>query len=509
LPLAGLQDVDPKMAAAATQVLLGAPVEVGRGIVGGVVESGRAARLFGGDVARMARSDYRAYLEKRPVAALVVAPLRAAREIVGALTVSRRHPAPPFTADDEHFLQELADRAALSIENAILYERAQRERERAEGERLRAEAANRARDEFLAMLGHELRNPLSPILTAVQLMGRRAPELFMKERGIVERQVRHMVRLVDDLLDVSRIARGRVKLQRAPVELGAVVAQALETARPLLEERAHTLVASVPGRGLVVHADTHRLAQVIVNLLANAAKFTPPGGLIEITAKRQDGTVSLRVRDTGAGIEAALLPQIFDLFAQGAQASDRAQGGLGLGLAIAKNLVELHGGALRAESDGPGRGSSFTLELAALPEPPPAPAPSAPTFAAAGRGRRVLVVDDNADAARTLGDALADAGYSVRVAHDGPAALEMVAQFLPEIALLDIGLPVMDGHELAQRLSALLGPAAPKLVAITGYGLETDRRRSSAAGFVEHMIRPVDFQKLERVMIRLLADPLR
>jgi signal transduction histidine kinase/ActR/RegA family two-component response regulator len=381
---------------------------------------------------------------------------------------------------------ELAQRSEIQRERDLLLER--------------AESANRAKDEFLAMLGHELRNPLSPILTAVQLMRLRADAVLVKERTIIERQVNHMVRLVDDLLDVSRIAQGRVELRVAPVEMATVVADAVEMVSPLLEERSHRLQTSVPPNGLVVNADAGRIAQVVANLLTNAAKYTPAHGVIRITARRNGRIVELSVADDGIGIEPALLPHVFELFVQGRQASDRPHGGLGLGLSIAKNLVEMHGGSLRAKSEGVGRGSVFTLELDLLPRKARDVSSSSFELPLARVVRRILVVDDNRDAADVLADYLQAAGHVTRVAYDGVSALEVAPEFRPEVALLDLGLPVMDGHELARRLVSLLAEAPPKLVAITGYGDHVDRRRSTASGFHHHLVKPVVLDELTELV---------
>jgi signal transduction histidine kinase len=367
----------------------------------------------------------------------------------------------------------------------------------------RAEAANRAKDEFLAMLGHELRNPLSPILTAVQLMRLRADGVLVKERSIIERQVLHMVRLVDDLLDVSRIARGKVELRMEPVEMGRVVADAIELASPLLEERGHRLFTSVPPTGLRVMADVERLAQVVANLVMNAAKYTPPHGVVTVTGRRTGRTVELAVQDDGVGIDPTLLPRVFDMFIQGRQAPDRPNGGLGLGLAIARNLAEMHGGSLRAESPGLGRGSVFTLELGLLSSDANELSPHAAPHETARVARRILVVDDNRDAAEAIGEYLEALGHVIRVAHDGVGALEVASTFRPEVALLDLGLPVMDGHELAVRLAALLAEKPPTLVAITGYGDDADRQRSNQSGFLHHLVKPVDLGDLSVFIERM------
>jgi PAS domain S-box-containing protein len=360
-----------------------------------------------------------------------------------------------------------------------------------------AEAANRAKDEFMAMLGHELRNPLSPILTALQLMKLRSDETHQRERAVIERQVQHMVRLVDDLLDVSRITRGKVDLDRRRVELSGIVAKAVEVASPLFEQRMHRLFVDVPP-GLAVMGDEHRLTQVMANLLNNAAKYTPPSGQIDVTGAAVDGHAVIRVRDSGVGISPDLLPRIFDLFVQGERTPDRSGGGLGLGLAIAHMLVTMHGGQVSASSDGPGQGSTFTvrlpLEITAAEE---ALAPAG-ALAASGRParerRRVLVVDDNRDAADLLAETLRLQGHETAVAYDGPTALVMAAELRPDLAFLDIGLPVMDGYELARRLRTM-GLRPLTLVAITGYGQPADRARSAAAGFDQHLVKPVGIER--------------
>jgi len=358
--------------------------------------------------------------------------------------------------------------------------------------RAAAESANRAKDEFLAMLGHELRNPLSPILTALQMMKLRGDEVHGKERAIIERQVRHLARLVDDLLDVSRITRGKVELHRDRVELATIVAQAVEVASPLFEERVHRLFTDVPA-DLAVIGDEHRLTQVLSNLLTNAAKYTPPGGRIEVIARAEDGKAIIKVKDTGKGIPPDLLSRVFDLFVQGYRTPDRSGGGLGLGLSIVRMLVTMHGGQVTATSEGPGKGSEFTVTLPVDADALPLVAPlsaSPTTPEPSGDRRRVMVVDDNRDAAELLAEALEMEGYQTRVAFDGPSALRVAAEFRPDLAFLDIGLPVMDGYELARRMRTLAqGPLL--LVAVTGYGQASDRARSAAAGFDEHLVKPI------------------
>jgi PAS domain S-box-containing protein len=379
---------------------------------------------------------------------------------------------------------------------------------RNEVDRLRqgAEAANRAKDEFLAMLGHELRNPLSPILTALQLMKLRGDDDMERERTIIERQVNHLTRLVDDLLDVSRIARGRVDLKKEVIEMAEVVASAIEMTSPLLEQRMHSICVKLPREGLAVEGDPTRLSQVVSNLISNAAKYTPPGGNITISGETTLEEVILRVCDTGVGIAPDVLPRIFDLFVQEKQAIDRSQGGLGLGLTIVRSLVERHGGTVSVHSEGPGLGAEFIIRLpktnsgsSVLQRLLPLPTMQ-PEICVADAGLRVLMVDDNEDSALMLSEALKTMGYQTRIAHDAPAALLAAADFQPELALLDIGLPVMDGYELAARLRELPGLKGIRLIALTGYGQESDRQKTSAAGFEHHLVKPVNLSVLESII---------
>ncbi|NBD08535.1 ATP-binding protein [Corallococcus silvisoli] len=371
--------------------------------------------------------------------------------------------------------------------------------------RREAESANRAKDEFLAMLGHELRNPLAPILTALQLMRLRGDTAAERERTLIERQVTHLVRMVDDLLDVSRVTRGKVTLKRERTSLTDVVAKAIEQTSPLIEQRQHTLEVDLPEHGTDLDADPTRLAQVFANLLTNAAKYTEPGGFLAVTGTREGQELVVSVRDTGVGIAPEMLPRVFDLFVQEHQALDRSQGGLGLGLAIARSLVTLHGGTISAQSAGRGRGSTFTVRLPALEAEAPAALPTLQpgarmTPAPAQVSARVLIVDDNRDAADVLSESLEFLGCATHVAYDGPSGLEAAKDFRPEIALLDIGLPVMDGYELARLLRQQEEPRPLKLVAVTGYGQESDRQRSKAAGFDAHLVKPLHFETLETLL---------
>jgi PAS domain S-box-containing protein len=387
------------------------------------------------------------------------------------------------------------------------YDEAKDARAEAEGARAQAEAANRMKDEFLALLGHELRNPLAPILTALQLMKIRENEASIRERTIIERQVQHLVSLVDDLLDVSRITRGKIELKKQTVEISQIISQAIEMASPLLEQRSHNLRISVPRRGLMLEADDVRLAQVVANLLTNAAKYTDPGGQIFVSAIAENDSIVVRVRDTGSGIPPEMLPHVFNMFVQGERTLDRSQGGLGIGLTIVRSLVELHGGTVTAFSDGLGRGAEFVIRVPSLPQQMldlsinhlDRDEITAPVQVRS-RGRRVLVVDDNTDAAETLADILHELGHITTVAEDGPTALAKAAAFKPHVALLDIGLPVMDGYELARRLREQPELRRVRLFAITGYGQESDRIRSRAAGFHEHLVKPIDLAKLQSLI---------
>jgi signal transduction histidine kinase/DNA-binding response OmpR family regulator len=395
------------------------------------------------------------------------------------------------------------DRVMIYCHDVTYAHRARQELDEA---RHQAEEANRAKDEFLAMLGHELRNPLAPILTALQLMRLKGAEGTVRERTIIERQVRHLVSLVDDLLDVSRITRGKVLLHKERVEIGDVIAKAIEMASPLLEQQQHALTLEVPRHGVAVDGDAPRLAQVISNLLANAAKYTPPAGLIKVQAGLEEDQVVVSVRDTGIGIDPEVLPHIFDPFTQAPQAMDRARGGLGLGLAIVRSLVSLHGGTVEARSEGRGRGAELVVKL---PVARGAPAPAATPARhdePLRMGLRVLVVDDNEDAARVLAETLEHLGCLVRYAIDPLSALDIAVELDPDVALLDIGLPVMDGFELAGHFQAHPRLRRTRLIAVTGYGQDRDRARSAAAGFEAHLVKPIDVDILRSALDRRLES---
>jgi PAS domain S-box-containing protein len=375
------------------------------------------------------------------------------------------------------------------------------ERASAERERLIEEltSANRAKDEFLAMLGHELRNPLSPIVTALQLMRMRAEPSALREREIIERQVEHLVRLVDDLMDVARATRGQIELKSERGDIAGPLAKAVEMAGPLLEQRGHHLSVEVE-EGMEWEGDPMRLAQVVSNLLTNAARYTDNGGAVTLSARRDGaGWLRIGVRDNGIGLAPEMLPQVFGLFFQGKRSVDRVEGGLGIGLALVKNIVELHGGTVEAHSAGPGCGSEFVVRLPVHAVAPasvdePAASPLAPAT-----GRRIMVVDDNVDAAETLGMLLGAYGHAVEVFHDPASALAAATRMRPDIAVLDIGLPVLDGYELGTRLRALLGEHPCRLIALSGYGQDADKARSEAAGFERHLVKPITPDQVARL----------
>jgi len=368
-------------------------------------------------------------------------------------------------------------------------------------------AANARKDEFLAMLAHELRNPLAPISTAAQIL--KLPGADAKRianaSDVIARQVRHMVELVDDLLDVSRVTRGLVELEREPVDLAAAVQSAIEQARPLIERKGHTLSTRLGDAHVGVLGDRKRLVQVIVNLLNNAAKYTPDGGEIKVSAVLAPGEIRLSVVDNGIGIDAALLPEVFELFTQAKRTPDRAQGGLGLGLALVRSMVGLHGGRVEAGSAGPGRGSRFDVVLPLLTDSPgvaPA-APAATLVAPPCVPLRILIVDDNRDAGESLGIVLASSGHTVMVEESSQAALRRVQSDAVDVCLLDIGLPDMDGHQLVRHLRALPLAAQATMIALSGYGQRQDLDASRRAGFALHLVKPVDLPRLLALLATL------
>ena len=367
----------------------------------------------------------------------------------------------------------------------------------------RLQEDDRRKDEFLAMLAHELRNPLASLSNALEIVGlaedRR--DEAAEAIGIARRQIEHMGRLLEDLLDISRITRGKVELRKQRVGFGTIVAHAIETCRPLIESHGHVLSAAIPTDPIPLDGDPTRLEQIVANLLNNAAKYTEPGGQVLVSLVREGKEAVLRIRDTGIGISPELQRRIFDLFVQADHSLDRAQGGLGIGLTLVRSLVELHGGTIAVQSEGPGQGSEFIVRLptaagpTSLAQPgrnPPVTAPHAPF--------RILLVDDNPDHIRTMAKLLELRGHEVRCARDGPTAVEAASTSTLDVVLLDIGLPGMDGYQVAQRLRQRWGPDQLTLIAVSGYGGDEVRRRASQAGFDHHLVKPVVLGELERIL---------
>ncbi|HEY7521333.1 MAG TPA: ATP-binding protein [Methylomirabilota bacterium] len=419
--------------------------------------------------------------------AMMSAPLLSRGRIIGAITVAdtlgRR-----FTERELRYMKMFADMAAIALTNAQQY--------RAE-ERLRAdaEAANRAKDDFLAMLGHELRNPLAAIANAAHILDRvgAAGETAARASAVIHRQVRHLSGLVDDLLDAARVSTGKIILRTEPVDVGAAVRRVVGN---LVAPR-HAV--RVDAASAWVSADETRLDQIIENLVSNALKYTPAGGEVRAGVRADGSEVVLEVADTGDGIPAALLPHVFEPFVQGERTADRTHGGLGLGLALVKRLVEMHGGSVTAASGGGGRGSTFTVRLpgAAAPATPPGPAGTRPATVAP---RRILIVEDNADAREVLLTSLKLDGHEVHEAADGRAGLEAALRLTPDVALIDVGLPGLDGYEVARQIRATDAGSSMVLVALTGYGQAEDRRRAVAAGFDVHLVKPVAPERLAEVL---------
>jgi signal transduction histidine kinase/CheY-like chemotaxis protein len=459
----------------------------------GVIRSGKSEiyRSISVDQLRQALGEeLGARFAETGIVSSMVVPISARGRTLGAIVLNSATQI--YDENDLAMAEELGRKAGLAVESARLYREARE--------------ADRQKDEFLAMLSHELRNPLAPIVTALELMKLRGNDAFANERAIIFRNVKHIVRLVDDLLDVARITRGKIDLHREVCEVSHVIATAVEMMSPLVEARVQTLTVSAPAHGLAVMADPARLAQAIANLLANANKYTEAGGQIEVAAVAEGSEAVLRVCDSGIGIAPETLPRVFDLFVQDKRALDRTQGGLGIGLTVVKALVELHGGSVSAFSGGLGRGSEFTLRLPlasaeALAAPSHASPPPLDGSAGGREPLRVLVVDDNADAANVLQESVHALGHDVRVAHDGVSALAAAAGFEPDLVLVDIGLPGMDGYELVAHLRRL-GTPPRRLVALTGYGRAEDYRRSREAGFDEHIVKPMDIETLCAVIER-------
>jgi signal transduction histidine kinase/FixJ family two-component response regulator len=428
---------------------------------------------------------------------LILLPLAAQKSTFAVLGITREPAARPFNADDLTLAEALASRASMALENARLYNDLER--------------ADRQKNEFLSMLAHELRNPLAPIRTAVDVLRLKDdghPEIEWA-REIINRQTSHLVRLVDDLLDVSRITGGKIRLDLEVLDVAAVVSAAVETSRPLIKESGHEMCVSLPDEPLWVRCDRVRLAQVLANLLNNAAKYTQAGGLIQLEVQRAGTDAVFRICDNGIGISPEMLPKVFDLFSQSERSIDRSQGGLGVGLTVVKRLVEMHGGRVDAASNGPGTGSEFTVRLPALDAPPEAQvvADSTTESRSPEVPLRVLVVDDNADAAESLAYLLKHRNHEVRTAHDGRLAVKLAREFRPQAVVLDLGLPEIDGYQVARQLRQCEATRGALLVALSGYGQQEHRRRSSEAGFDYHFVKPLDFGALQRILLEANDRP--
>jgi signal transduction histidine kinase len=401
--------------------------------------------------------------------------------------------------------------ATLQRANAEL-ERANQSLQREVGERAKAQAAlkeaDRNKDEFLAMLAHELRNPLAPIVNALHLMRMNVSDQQLAwSREVIARQLAHLTRLVDDLLDVSRITRGKIALSHRPVEIKSLISQAIEAIQPTLQEREHRLELDLQERPLWVHGDPLRLTQVLGNVLGNAVKYTDRGGRIELRAAACGNEVEIRVRDNGIGIPAERLPLIFDLFTQLERGSDQPQSGLGIGLALVRRLLQMHGGSVEAHSEGAGRGSEFVLRLPLYcgETDEESDAHSTRVQTRAPVARRILVADDNIDALQSLSELLKMQGHEVFSAANGNLALQCAERYLPDVILLDIGMPLLDGYEVARRIRAQEWGKRVTLLAVTGWGQDGDRRRSREAGFDLHLVKPLDVEQLTELLARLPA----
>jgi len=392
------------------------------------------------------------------------------------------------------------------IDGAVLIFRDITARRAAETERRRYQdelrEADRRKDEFLATLAHELRGPLAPLRSALEVMklAHDRPDAVLAARATLDRQLDHLARLVDDLIDVSRISRGKIELRNERTELGSALYHALEVCRPLAEAQGQHLTMDVPQEPIFLDADPVRLAQVFTNLLGNSCKYTPKGGAIAVTAGRDGGSAVVRFKDNGAGIPEAMLSRIFDLFTQVEGGRD-SLGGLGIGLSLSRSLIEIHGGTVTAESPGIGKGSTFTVRLPARPAGEPLPPPPIPRrMDGAKAKRRILVADDNRDGAASLGLLLTLAGHEAHFAHDGLEAIEVAERVRPDIVLLDIGMPRLDGLEAARRIRSETWGAGITLVALTGWGQEDDRRKTQEAGFDHHMVKPIDYPTLSKLL---------
>jgi signal transduction histidine kinase len=496
----------------------------GPGMQTEVIRSGRA-RLYANVRARVRRKGGRYYdvgpggsvrdlssPEAEPPGSrcALMVPLKLENKVVGIVQLSSDTPG-AYKRAHLAMLEAIVAPIAVALQNAELYGRAKREiAERLRIERAltlseeRLKEADQRKDEFLATLAHELRNPLAPIRNAVALLrsGNRDGVKITWAGEIVERQVGHMARLLDDLLDVSRISRGTLRLRPEPVDLADVVRHAAEACMPLIEAGLHPLTMTPPAEPIVLEADPTRLAQVVSNLLNNAARYSESGSPIEVTLRREDGEAVVRVEDRGFGIPESMLTRVFEPFLQIDRSLERSQGGLGIGLTLVKQIVETHGGKVEAKSEGPGKGSVFTVRLP-LPAVAPAPLrPAAPVAAdeAHAPRRRILVADDLEDSAESLAMLLSQQGHEVRTAHDGDEAVGVARSFLPDVVLLDIAMPKLNGYEAARRILEERGGNRPVLIALTGWGHDENRQRTKEAGFDHHLVKPVEPEALSRLL---------
>src|SRR3954470_9752983 len=426
-------------------------------------------------------------------------PLRVGDRIIGAFGLGYTG----RSARDQDMLDEMVGRAAIALDNARLYRSLKREITRSRAAEEQLQDANRRKDEFLAMLSHELRNPLAPIRNAVELMRRvgSSEARLVMARDVIDRQATQLARLVDELLDVSRISQGKIVLKKEPVELSRIVAHSVETVRPMIDQRDQRLSIEVSPHPVWLMGDFTRLSQVVANLLNNASKYTPDAGRIRLAAAGEHGFAAITVEDNGTGIEGELLPRVFELFVQGDRGLDRAQGGLGIGLTLVKRLVELHQGKVEAQSPGPGKGASFRITLPSISAVQPLAAPSKPEITSPQvYGRRVLVVDDNLDAAESTAAFLRLEGHEVKTVGDGSEALASVPVFAPHVIVLDIGLPGLDGYAVARQLRERGDTNHILLIAMTGYGQREDRERAMTAGFDYHFVKPTNPGQIQRAI---------
>jgi len=471
-------------------------IRPGRGFVGRVLETRRPYRTDEAASDPNVEPTYGLpFVRAEAVRTAMVVPILDGESLCGVIYVARRAPR-PFSDDDQVACERLAAHAAIALRNASLYRGEQAARQH-------AEAANRAKDEFLAMLGHELRNPLGAIASAAELLEH--AELTTYAKGVIHRQVKHLSRMTDDLLDAARAMTGKIVLQRSPLDLAEAVGAAMATVKATGRAAQHRIIERL--ESVWIDADPTRVEQIVTNLLLNALKYTPAGGTVEVAVRCVATHAELEISDDGIGMPAELVTKVFEPFVQGERTLDRSQGGLGIGLTLVQRLAELHGGSAHAQSDGPGKGSRFTVRLPVAE----IPAVSAePAIRAVFARRDIFIVEDNADARETLRQLLELEGHHVRAAADGLDALRAMRQALPELALIDLGLPGIDGYELARRIRSEFGAdRRPWLIAVSGYGLPEDRNRALDAGFDAHLVKPVELHALQAALLTVPRGPAK